>query len=692
MTIQLCFRVFLVAFLLPASRASTLDDGLVGFWRFAQDSAPATPDLSPTGNPLRHTGARFHAEARGAWSLDCDGFETSARLEERTALRFPVGVALSVWVRPARTSSLEPIVGRPNAQPAWTTPTLGFALVDGEPLFGIFTASKGKLALQGPPIALHHWTHLVATCDGATATLWIDGRKVVEQPQRVRVPDDVSVPWYVGRAATQFFRGRIGEIRVWSRGLTPQEVAGIYQDTQPQYPNDDAAADAARTASRWHDRTTLVASPGSTERGPWRERPTRTLEGLDGFTPPKPIELDRWGGRMDRPALKATGFYRSERVSNRWWLVTPEGHLCWNIGVNTVTTPAGVPASGQPAAARRVVDGLRELGFNGISSPYRAQQSLDAPLPWCARLNFAGSFAKEHKRTYPTAGHVGFAEQCMPAFHPDFPAWCRQHAEQLRAIANEPLVLGIFTDNELQCPPDLLDRHLRLDPADPYLKHGREAALAWLAGRGLPPDPAGFTLRHRYEFIAHVFATYARIAHDAVRAHDRNHLILGSRFNSRRGQFDNPWFWRAIAPWIDVVAVNYYQQWGPQRDEVAMWEAEGGKPIVFSEWYAKAMDAPGLSNAHGAGWLVRTQEERGLYYQHFALGAMELPAVVGIQYFKYLDDPAESVALDAAGGANKGLYTSRGEPWVALQARARAVNLNVYPLIDFFDARTRSNP
>jgi hypothetical protein len=684
----LCRPALFLAFLLSAAQAATLDEGLVGWWRFGAQRGSAAADSSPTGNALQFTGPQFQEEAKGFYSLRCDGFETSGRLDERKPLRFSNAVTLSVWVRPERSSSLEPVVGRPNAEPSWTTPTLGFALVDGEPLFGLFT-TKGKLALQGPRIPLSKWTHLLATCDGTVASLWVDGQKVAEQPQRVRVPDESTVPWYVGRAATQFFRGRIGEIRVWARGLAPAEVAQVFGETQSHYPN---PADTATPRPAWPDRTTLVASPGSKDGGPWRERPTRTLEGLDGFTAPKPVAVDKWGGRMDRPALKATGFFRCERGPDRWWLVTPEGHLYWNIGVNTVTIPAGVPANERAAAAAaRVVTGLREMGFNGISSPYKAQDALEAPLPWCARVNFAGSFAKEHGRTYPTAGHVGFAEQCVPVFHPDFPAWCRRQAEPLRALAGDPLVMGIFTDNELQCPPDLLDRHLKLDPADPYLKYGRAAALAWLAERGLPAEPAAFTLRVRYEFIAYVFGTYSRIAHDAVRACDPNHLILGSRFATRRGQFDNPWFWRAIGPWMDVVAVNYYSQWGPQRDEISQWGADGGKPIVFSEWYAKAMDAPGLANAKGAGWLVRTQEDRGLYYQHFALAAMELPAVVGIHYFKYLDDPAESVALDAAGGANKGLYTSRGEPWVPLQRRARAVNTNLYPLLDFFTARARPN-
>jgi hypothetical protein len=104
------------------------------------------------------------------------------------------------------------------------------------------------------------------------------------------------------------------------------------------------------------------------------------------------------------------------------------------------------------------------------------------------------------------------------------------------------------------------------------------------------------------------------------------------------------------------------------------------------------MDAPGLANTRGAGWLVRTQEDRARYYQHFALKALEIPTVVGWHWFKYLDDPAESTALDSAGGANKGMFDLEGKPHRPLLERARAVNREACRLIDFFDQLNESRP
>ena len=629
----------------------------------------------------------FHPEIGPAKSLACDGFEVGGQVDERQPLVFKSGLTLAVWVWPTRTRGHELLFGRPNPTPTWTTPTTGLFLSDARPGFGLFGASK-KLLLEGPALPLRTWSLLVVTADGRTVTLSVNGRKVAEAAQSIPFPSPANLPWFLGRTTTQYFRGRLGEAIVWTRALTPSEVTTLHAETAPRYAGKVELASAARNDG---DRTVEVESPGSRPgSGTWIARPTRTLAGLNGYASPTPIATDRWGGRTDRPAQRGTGFFRTELVEGRWWLVTPQGHLYWNVGVNSVrpaksASPESVKAF--PATATRE---LRSLGFNGLGngSVSTLQTAADA-LPWSIRLNFISSFAQHHKQTYATSGHTGYTEQCFPVFHPDFPAWARRHAEALAATAKDPSVLGIFTDNELQSPVDLLDRHLRLSVEDAYLRHGRLAAEAWLKAEGLPREPARLTLKDRYRFIAHVFATYTRIVHEAVRAVDRNHLIFGPRFNNHRGQFDNPWFWPAVGPWIDVVAVNYYALWGPQRDEIQEWSGATQRPIILTEWYAKAADAPGLANTNGAGWLVRTQADRAKYYQHFVLAACETPALVGFHYFKYLDDDSDSVALDSAGGANKGICRADGSPWGELQDAARAVNRQVYPLIDFFAQRQR---
>ena len=49
-----------------------------------------------------------------------------------------------------------------------------------------------------------------------------------------------------------------------------------------------------------------------------------------------------------------------------------------------------------------------------------------------------------------------------------------------------------------------------------------------------------------------------------------------------------------------------------QHEELAvLLSRESGKPILVTEWYAKGMDS-GMANQGGAGWVVKTQRDRGL--------------------------------------------------------------------------------
>ncbi|BFI94892.1 MAG: hypothetical protein RSP_04020 [Rhodanobacter sp.] len=45
--------------------------------------------------------------------------------------------------------------------------------------------------------------------------------------------------------------------------------------------------------------------------------------------------VDRYGGRLD-VHLQATGWFHTQKAGGRWWLVTPDGHGFFSLGVNTV--------------------------------------------------------------------------------------------------------------------------------------------------------------------------------------------------------------------------------------------------------------------------------------------------------------------------------------------------------------------
>ncbi len=57
-------------------------------------------------------------------------------------------------------------------------------------------------------------------------------------------------------------------------------------------------------------------------------------------------ESDRFGGWAGGPQLKATGFFRTEKVNGKWWLVDPEGRLFFSHGVDCVGIGNGTTGIG----------------------------------------------------------------------------------------------------------------------------------------------------------------------------------------------------------------------------------------------------------------------------------------------------------------------------------------------------------
>lgn len=64
-----------------------------------------------------------------------------------------------------------------------------------------------------------------------------------------------------------------------------------------------------------------------------RAMPTRELSELSGYTP-TPTPTTVYGGRADVPRLDATGFFRVEKVRERWWLIDPEGAPFLQVAMN----------------------------------------------------------------------------------------------------------------------------------------------------------------------------------------------------------------------------------------------------------------------------------------------------------------------------------------------------------------------
>ncbi len=435
---------------------------------------------------------------------------------------------------------------------------------------------------------------------------------------------------------------------------------------------------------------TIIVKAKAKPQHRWKDRPTRTIDTLENYQAFEP-PLNKYGSRMDQRE-PSTGFFYTLQKDGRWWIIDPEGYRHINRGIVSVgigTGPAQRKAFAQTFQSKadwatRTVTLLRDHGFTGTGAwtdDDLIQDHSDG-FSYCINWNFMTTFSKG--RTRRGSGHANYPEDCILVFHPGWEAFCTKHArERISQHKEDPNLLGHFFDNELPLKPDMIDRYLRLDKDDP----GYVAAIIFLkAQHGDDATVEDLTSSDRAKFDELVMEKYLGTVARAIKQVDPNHMLLGPRLYSRNASLD------VIGKYVDAFCYNLYGQWSPASKASAL-AAEVGKPLIVTEYYAKGMDAVGLTNQSGAGWCVPTQTDRGLFYQNFCLDLMESKICVGWHWFKYQDnDPTDTNKDPSNLNSNKGILDNHYQPYRPLLDRMKELNHEVYGLIDYFDQRSTALP
>lgn len=422
--------------------------------------------------------------------------------------------------------------------------------------------------------------------------------------------------------------------------------------------------------------------------GKWRSLATTRLSDLPASKADD--GLDRFGGAPSK-LTRRTGFFHIETLNNRCWLVTPEGGLFLSRGMNSVNridTSGGKAALkkkfGTPQAwAEQTLGLLRDGGLNtlGAWSDSETLVSDSAPMARTLLWSFMSSYGKKRGGTRQDAGHTGYPNDCPFIFDPGFPTFCDEYAQRLDRYKDDPWVIGHFSDNELPWSRKMLQNFLALPPED----SGHQAAAKWLQARpGKSGEKPEITETDRADFLAFAIQHYLTVTSAAIRKYAPNHLVLGPRLHSP--VYDLPEVFSTLGKNVDVVSLNYYHAWAPDKERLAMWHRESGKPLMVTEFYAKADDS-GMGNTGGAGWLVRTQQDRGAFYENFTLGLIESRTCVGWSWHRYADnDPADKKIDPSNRDSNKGVVSNRYVPFTALLESMKSVNTRAYGLSRHFDS------
>jgi hypothetical protein len=424
---------------------------------------------------------------------------------------------------------------------------------------------------------------------------------------------------------------------------------------------------------------------------PYEPFKTRTVDLLAGYKAPrKSVPLSKYGG-WKKAQSEATGFFRTEKIGDRWWCVDPEGYLYFNVALNSISrggsernkqallTKFGTPVNW----ITRTIDMLQDNGFTcaGSWSDYKmiieANKHAERPFAYTINLNFMSSYGRERGGTFQLPGHTGYPGDAIFVFDPQWEVFCDRHAQQAAQYKDDPNLFGYFSDNEMPFRFKSLDNYLALPESDP----GHVAATEWLGKQNITKEEINDT--HREAFMAVVAERYFSVVASALRKYDPNHMYLGARFYSSEKNY--PQFMKEAGRHLDIVSNNYYGKWTPDSADMANWTNWSGRPFIITEYYTKGEDS-GMPNQSGAGWIVRTQHDRGLFYQNYNLALLESKNCVGWHYFKYQDNDPTATGVDPSNtDSNKGIVNNYYELWTPFMELMKELNTQIYSIIEYMD-------
>ena len=339
------------------------------------------------------------------------------------------------------------------------------------------------------------------------------------------------------------------------------------------------------------------------------------------------------------------------------------------------------------AMSGRYIDRVRQAGFNSIGafSPY-GETARQRNFPYVVS-------------SLPTGGlrELKGVRGMFDPFDPE--AENKLDAAMAKAVApkaDDPLLIGYFLANE-QALEDIPRAVAELDGSYAAkralvdklrAKYGgrienfntawemRASSFDDLLNRALP-----VTSRSAFgdvrEFSEMLLEAYYGKIEKAFRRHDRNHLLIGSRWQP--GTANDEILCRVAGMHLDVISINYYTA-GIDEDfvrRIHRWT--GGKPQFWSEFYYTAAKA---SNCGPSNYDLGTQRERGKAYRNYVEGAAALGFVVGIEWFTLIDQAATGRFFEGLNGerCNTGLFSVTDRPYRDLLDEMTQAHLNLYPV------------
>lgn len=443
--------------------------------------------------------------------------------------------------------------------------------------------------------------------------------------------------------------------------------------------------------------------------------------------------FDQYGGYTGLKGSNTSGFFRTEKINGRYWLVTPENNVFWSMGIcvlqyydtwggfcptlNYYPNPHSNKAK-YPGAitewASAMHDRMDRWGFNtnacwGVANIQNKAECI-RDLALCSRANNAG--CRMATSDFPDV------------WDPKWESTCDTTARnQLSANKDNPWTIGAFPYNELHWTnptgfKSLPDAFIALPPeahgkqywVNVFLKQKyvdiAQLNTAWgtsytdwtdlLSITSLPDDAAyPARLNDKIDFMEEIADRFYSIATFYMRKYDPNHLVFTTRWAMWwQGYGDdyarpfNERIWKKAGQYCDVFANNGYVDFASMESAYQHSSRVfqmSGKPFIVTEHSYLAND----SYFAYSPWWVATQMDRGDLYRDQVKKLLDMsvaddpndpgnPAKIcmGIHWFQCYDEPA--LGRPDGEKAQFGVFNAQDEAFLPFVEMAATVNSQIY--------------
>jgi hypothetical protein len=215
--------------------ATVLADKPVAYWRMSEMTGTATADATNNGNNGRYDGIVMLAQpgplaGDGGTAIALDGSTGAVVVPSSSNLQVN-WVTIELWINKRADSEFGVYMAK-NVAGAGGAGTGWFQLLNDHHNGGLqfrVTGDADPILVSKTTLDLNTWYYVVATYDGVTAKLYINGKLDSTLPAVVS-PAQTADPLYIGRRADGFFTNAlIAEVAIYPKALSAGQIAAHWK-------------------------------------------------------------------------------------------------------------------------------------------------------------------------------------------------------------------------------------------------------------------------------------------------------------------------------------------------------------------------------------------------------------------------------------------------------------------------------